>query len=98
MGRFIDSKLFRHVVLVALLASSVCAFAKDKNKENNSEIKFTSRTELVLIPALVTDKSGNHITGLKKEDFAVFENGSERQISTFEEIASDPHPFTRPSN
>jgi VWFA-related protein len=72
--------------------------AKDKDKENNSEIKFTSRSELVLIPVLVTDKSGNHITGLKKDDFVVFENGSERQVSTFEEIASDPHPFTRPGN
>ncbi len=98
MVRWIDGELIRHVTLVASLACSICAFTKDKGKENNSEIKFTSRTELVLIPALVTDKSGNHITGLKKDDFAVFENGSERPISVFEEVASDPHRLTRLSN
>jgi VWFA-related protein len=40
---------------------------------------------------LVTDKSGNHIAGLKKEDFTVFENGSGREVATFEEITSNPH-------
>jgi VWFA-related protein len=86
--------------LVAALACSVSVFAKpkDKEKENNSEVKFTARAELVLIPALVTDKSGNHILGLKKEDFAVLENGAEQKISTFEEITSDPHRASRPRN
>lgn len=71
---------------------------KNKEKENNSEVTFTARTELVLIPTLVTDKSGNHITGLKKEDFRVLENGAEQKIATFEEITSDPHRLSRPRN
>jgi len=72
--------------------------AKDKNKENNSPVKFTARTELVLIPALVTDKSGNHISGLKKEDFTVLESGVEQKIATFEEISSDARRLSRPRN
>ncbi|MGA2355900.1 MAG: VWA domain-containing protein, partial [Terriglobales bacterium] len=52
----------------------------------------------VLIPTLVTDKSGNHITGLKKEDFTVLENGAEQKIATFEEITSDAHRWIRPRN
>jgi VWFA-related protein len=41
----------------------------------------------------VTDKSGNHIHNLKKEDFQVLENGKEQSISAFEEvIASNSHP------
>jgi len=71
---------------------------KNKEKESNSEVTFTARTELVLIPTLVTDKSGNHITGLKKEDFRVMENGAEQKIATFEEITSDAHPLSRPRN
>jgi VWFA-related protein len=67
---------------------------KDKDKEG-AEVKFTSRTELVLIPTLVTDKSGAHVGGLKKEDFTILENGSPRQIATFEEITSDPRWLTR---
>lgn len=86
--------------VIAMLFLSVYAVAKDKekDKQNNSEIKFTARTELVLIPTLVTDKSGAHMGGLKKEDFTVFENGSERNLATFEEITSDPHRLSRPAN
>jgi hypothetical protein len=47
----------------------------------------------VLIPTLVTDKSGNHVSGLKKEDFTVLENGAEQKIATFEEITSDHAPL-----
>src|SRR5580704_3157070 len=64
---------------------------KDKDKGNASEVKFAAGAELVLVPVLVTDKSGNHITGLKQEDFTVLENGAEQKIATFEEITSDAH-------
>jgi VWFA-related protein len=100
MGMTTRRKLSCYVTIIAALACSIFVFAKpsDKDKENNSEVKFTSRTELVLIPTLVTDKSGNHISGLKKEDFTVLENGAEQKIATFEEIASDAHRFSRPRN
>jgi VWFA-related protein len=93
-----------HLLLVTTLACSILVFAspqdkdKDNDKEDNSPVKFTVRTELVLIPTVVSDKSGNHITGLKKEDFTVLENGAERQIATFEEVHSEPRPLLRPSN
>jgi len=90
------------VTIIAALACSIFVVAKpkgkDKEKENNSEVKFTARTELVLIPTLVTDKSGNHISGLKKEDFTVLENGAEQKIATFEEITSDAHRWSRPKS
>jgi VWFA-related protein len=88
-------------VLIAALACPAFVFAsprnKDKDKEDN-EVKFTARAELVLVPTLVTDKSGNHITGLKKEDFTVLENGAEQKIATFEEITSEAHRYSRPQN
>ena len=94
-GRMLcDRKLLRQVAAVNVLIFSICAFAKDKE---NPEIKFSARTELVLIPTLVTDKSGAHIIGLKKEDFTVLENGSQRPIATFEEITSNPQHLLRPS-
>ncbi|MGD1213543.1 MAG: VWA domain-containing protein [Terriglobales bacterium] len=96
----IGRKLSCYVTIIAALACSIFVFAKpkDKDKENNSEVKFTARSELVLIPTLVTDKSGNHIGGLKKEDFTVLENGAEQKIATFEEITSDAHRLSRPKN
>ncbi len=98
----IRCKLSCYVTIIAALACSIFVFAKphdkDKEKENNAEVKFTARTELVLIATLVTDKSGNHINGLKKEDFTVLENGAEQKIATFEEITSDAHRLSRPRN
>ena len=41
-------------------------------------------TELVLANVVVRDKSGNLIRGLKKEDFALFEDGKKQDISTFD--------------
>jgi VWFA-related protein len=85
------------IFFFAVLACSLSIPANAKDKEN-AEVKFTARTELVLIPTLVTDKSGAHITGLKKEDFTVLENGSEQKIATFEEITSTALRFSRPKN
>ena len=103
-ARAFATKLLPRVAAIALLASSICALAKDKDKDKekdteiNSDIKFSARTEMVLIPVLATDKSGAHIGALKKEDFTVFENGSERKIVSFEEITSDSKRLTRPRN
>jgi VWFA-related protein len=94
----IGRKLFCRVAIVAVLACFI-VFAipvVPQNKDINAEIKFAARAELVLIPTLVTDKSGNHITGLKKEDFTVLEDGAEQKIASFEEITSDPHGLSRP--
>ncbi len=83
----------------AILAGSILLFGRSSEKtDENSPVKFTARTELVLIPAIVTDKSGDHITGLKQEDFTVLENGAEQKIGTFEEIRSEPHQFVRPAD
>ena len=100
----IGRALFCYATIVVALTCSISVLAKppakdkDKEKENNSEVTFTARSELVLIPTLVTDKSGNHISGLKKEDFKVLENGAEQKIATFEEITSDTHRLSRPRN
>jgi VWFA-related protein len=84
---------------LSILAGSIFLFARSpEKKEDNPEVKFTAKTELVLVPAIVTDKSGNHINGLRKEDFTVLENGAERQIATFEEIRSEPGSFAHPAD
>ena len=87
-----------YLAIAAALACSIYAFAAPKDKDDKPDLKFTARSELVLIPTLVTDKSGDHITGLKKEDFTVLENGAEQKIATFEEITSDAHRWIRPRN
>jgi VWFA-related protein len=94
----IPRKHLLHRLMVVTFATCTVICARSQNKEANSQINFTARTDLVMIPVIVTDKSGNHITGLRKEDFKVRENGSERQIATFEEIRTDQHPLSPPAN
>lgn len=43
-------------------------------------------TNLVTIPVSVSDRDGRYITNLKKEDFQIFENGVEQEITLFETI------------
>ena len=47
---------------------------------------FTSSTELVLIPTVVNDKSGVHIAGLHREEFALKQDGKSLPIAVFEEV------------
>src|ERR1700690_2129813 len=50
---------------------------------------FTSSTELVLIPAVVSDKTGAHVAGLTKEDFILKQDGKPHPIAIFEEVKTD---------
>lgn len=46
----------------------------------------------VLVPVVITDKQGHYVTGLRKEDFEVFEDGVEQDITAFnvESVAAAP--------
>jgi VWFA-related protein len=79
------------LALCLVLASDVHAQAPAAGNTT-----FTSRSELVTIPVIVTNKSGAHIPGLKKEDFAVQEDGRLQTIAVFEEIQKPPKPPQRP--
>jgi Ca-activated chloride channel family protein len=43
-------------------------------------------TNLVTIPTMVSDRNGRYITNLKKEDFQIFEDGVEQEITFFEPV------------
>ena len=48
-------------------------------------------TALVPIPVSVLDRDGRFISGLRKEDFRIFEDGTEQQVTYF---ATTEEPFT----
>ncbi len=52
---------------------------------------ITIETNLVTMPVSVLDRNGRFISGLRKEDFKVYENGIEQKIDIF---ASVEQPFT----
>ena len=64
-------------------------FGQNKPAESAPQVPAIKvRTELVLIPAEVTDTKGNRVTDLKKEDFVVLENGKRQEIALFEHVTT----------
>ena len=56
---------------------------------------FRSRSELVVVPAIVTDHAGQHILGLHQQDFRIRENGVDQKIVVFQEIKTNEQPVRR---
>ena len=63
---------------------------EDPAVEDDDEV-IRIETNLVTFPVSVLDRDGRFITGLKKEDFQIFENGIEQKI---EDFATVQMPFT----
>jgi VWFA-related protein len=68
---------------LALLLLCSLAFAQQPAPKPQT---FTSRSELVLVPVIVHDKSGKHIGGLKREQFELLDNGKPQPSKIFEEV------------
>jgi len=57
------------------------------------EVTIKVDVRQVLVPVVVTDKEGHHVTGLTQADFKVFEDGVEQKITAFaSERADVPTP------
>ena len=50
---------------------------------DEQKYKFSVDVELVNVITTVFDESGKYVDGLKKEDFKIFEDGKEQQVSFF---------------
>jgi VWFA-related protein len=61
----------------------------------SSAASFRVSTELVVVPTVVTDKHGQHVPGLTKDDFVLEEDGQRKTISVFEEVKTDANRFHR---
>lgn len=68
------------------------------SQEPQPEFKFTTSSNLVVVNVSVEDRGGNPIEGLKKEDFAVFEDGKPQTIAVFDfqRLSFDPLPLAPP--
>jgi VWFA-related protein len=69
----------------ATLIFSFCALAQEPDSSqapHTSTLTVTAR--LVVLDVVVTDKAGNPVTDLKRDDFSVFEDGKLQRIVSFE--------------
>ncbi len=68
------------VGLFLCLAASAVAQKTDRNEDPGT---IRVDTDLVLIDVAVKGRDGSSITGLKRDDFAVFEDGVKQQVALF---------------
>jgi VWFA-related protein len=69
-------------VLFALVLS---AFVPMLNSQDDTSALYRVDVNMVVLTFRVTDKKGNHVSGLKPEDIHIFEDGIEQKIATFAE-------------
>lgn len=72
-----------------LLAIAIAAFAVVVQAQDEDEV-IAVDSSIVLLNAAVFDKAGNPVTGLRKEQFTIYEDGVEQPIGLF---AAEETPF-----
>ncbi len=81
-------------LLVFLISCASVGFGQNTAGNPAEAPTFRSRTELVTVPVVVT-RGGKHVSGLKKEQFSVAEDGKTRPVASFEEITARKEPPKR---
>jgi Ca-activated chloride channel homolog len=68
---------------LALAAIVVSVSAQENQDPADSSFRFRSNVDLINVTATVTDGRGHFVSGLRQNDFRVFEDGEERPITHF---------------
>jgi len=81
------------LIFVSLILTGIPAvpFQQPANQNppkssENPQYKLSVRSNLVLVPVIVVDKRGDHVTGLKAEDFEVKEDGNAEKVVRMDEV------------
>ena len=69
------------ITLTLISSSFIVASPQDKKKPDQDTVKLSA--ELVQIDVLVTDKNNKPVSGLKREDFELSDNGKPQEITSF---------------
>lgn len=71
---------------------------KEQAPDQEPTYKMSIRSNLVLVPAIITDKHGDHVSGLKAEDFEVREDDKPQSIVRVDEVTvGDAGKVDRPA-
>ena len=66
------------LIFAALIAATAVAGA-----QSQEGFRFKSGVDLVNVTATVTDEDGRFVSGLRREDFSVYEDGKLQDVSHF---------------
>lgn len=75
--------------MLALTLAAPLFAQKKSNEPEPPRLVENIDVRVIEFDVVVTDKRGNFVPGLKKEDFQILENGTEKPISNFYEVTGD---------
>ena len=70
-------------MIVAALSAAVVVAPAGQQPQDSQVFRFKTGVELINVTATVTDANGRFVSGLRKEDFRLFEDGQEQTITHF---------------
>ena len=71
----------KSIIIILFLSVFLSAMIYAQETENSEVIKID--TTLVSIPVVVSDRQGRYVSGLKAEDFTIYQDGKKQEISFF---------------
>jgi VWFA-related protein len=83
---------FRPDLWLALLLAISIGATSERTMAQETEPRFRTEAEAVVVDAVVRDAAGHPIRCLSKADFRLVEDGIEQQIATFESVGSADCP------
>ena len=89
MTRFVAPAVLALAATAGLIAQE--RSPEDRTAQEGAVAQFSSQVQLVEVYATVTDAKGEPVTGLKREDFEIYENNQIQDVSTF---AAGEFPLT----
>ena len=66
-----------------LTLAAVAAAVVSTAAQSSDGFRFRSGVELINVTATVTDDNGRFVSGLRKEDFTIFEDGARQEVTHF---------------
>lgn len=76
-----------YVMALAVVCLPTANARQTVSSQTDQTLTLKSETNLVLVRVVVRDSQGHPITGLKKEDFKLFDRGKEQPITHFDEVS-----------
>ena len=76
-------KFLRPLVIAALVAATALIGHAQQQEQKQESFRFRSSVELINVTATVTDGTGRFVSGLRKEDFLVYEDDVLQPITHF---------------
>lgn len=86
----------RAVLTILLLLFAAISSSGRTQQQPGKKPGIAVRSEVVLVPAVVTDHKGVHVSDLTQADFTVLENGQPQKIAFFHHVQANTEPTANP--